>query len=442
MSLTIRLSQVSKTNYAPGDWIGGVVRYTAAKTDEDLECIGISFSGTTTAQVTRNNTDMVTSSSVHKVSKGCLFRQYVNLEHTKKLHGSGTFAWPFLFRIPPTAVYKEGYNNDSEAAATSTGSPWKGEDDAEAHPLPPSFCYKNAFSCSVQYQLCAKLTRLPSSILQGQCNLTTSCEVRILPRLHVPRHDLESFGHRTQKYFCNFEISHRTKLQALAMKARQLGHFSSTQPCCQSGSIQLRITVPKVIIACSQAPIIPSVELTCSGCEHLAQVETVRVKSFTFDLVSLTEVRAGVHTATQVQNLNLCRSTFTLPVFASDDLRDRPDDVPGCGGTLEGDGRAAREAFRRSRAVPEFATYNIFRAYTTKFKISIDFKGKTLSFQQQNIPVQVVDYADDMGTLNGQSSPPPVYTVTTDVFSAGGTGLQSEDIILEDLSESCPGYTA
>ena len=92
---------------------------------------------------------------------------------------------------------------------------------------------------------------------------------------------------------------------------------------------------------------------------------------------------------------------------------------------------------------PEFATYNIFRAYTSKFKISIDFAGKTLSFQQQNIPMQVVEYADVVGSLAGQACQPPVYTVATDASSPGGTDLQPQDILFDDLNESCPPrYTA
>ena len=438
MSLTIRTSQESKTHYAPGDWIGGVVCYTTAKTDENLGSLGISFAGTTTARVTSNNTDMVTSSSVHKASKGCLFRQYVSLHRTKKLQGSGTFAWPFVFRIPHTAAYKEGYDADSEEAHSSRGTPWKDENDAEAHPLPPSFCYRSGFSCSVQYQLCVKLIRLPCSILQGQSNLSALCDIRIRPVICSLPMDLESLQQAKRKFFCNFEISHKTMFQALTMKARQLGHFATSHPCCQTGSLHLRMSLPRVIETNSEAPIPPSIKLTCLGCEHVAQIATVHVKSFTFDLVSVTKVRAGDNCATQVQNLNLCRSTFTLPVSIEEGPGTESDRIRQSVEVMEGLGKVAREALRKSRAVPEFATFNIFRAYTLKFKISIEFAGKTLSFQQQKIPVQVVDYADDVGNPTGQLCQPPDYTTTTDSPVVGVTGHHVQEIHLDDRSESCP----
>lgn len=438
MSLTIRISQESKTHYVPGDWIGGVVCYTTAKTDEDLGSLGISFAGTTTAHMTSNNTDMVTSSSVHKASKGCLFRQYVSLHRTKKLQGSGTFAWPFVFRIPDTAAYKEGYNADSEEVTSSPGTPWKGENDAEAHPLPPSFCYRSGFLCSVQYQLCVKLIRLPCSILQGQSNLSALREIRIRPVICSSSRDLESLRQAKRKFFCNFEISHKTMFQALTMKARQLGHFATSHPCCQTGSLHLRMSLPRVIETNSEAPITPSIKLSCLGCEHVAQIATVRVKSFTLDLVSVTKVRAGNNCATQVQNLNLCRSTFTLPVSINDGPGTESDRRRQSVEVMEGLGEVAREALRKSRAVSEFATFNIFRAYTLKFKISIEFAGKTLSFQQQNIPVQVVDYAGDVGNPTGQPCQPPDYIVATALPAEGVTGLHIQDVLLDDPNGSCP----
>ncbi|KAK5074420.1 hypothetical protein LTR70_010233 [Exophiala xenobiotica] len=118
-----------------------------------------------------------------------------------------------------------------------------------------------------------------------------------------------------------------------------------------------------------------------SGCGHIAQVNTVDVKQFSFDLIATTK-----HISETLTNESEYANLGYL-------------------------GKMARESFRRGEWVPEFATYNIFRAYSLRFSISLSFAGKTLSFRQDNIPVEVVaGMTQPLG--EGQN-------VCTNTFSAG-----------------------
>ena len=132
----------------------------------------------------------------------------------------------------------------------------------------------------------------------------------------------------------------------------------------------------------------------------------------------------------------LCNTSFVLPV----NMCSQQDCDPVCD-TLENLHKLLQASIARQKLVPQFATFNVFRAYALGLFIRLKVAGRTLTFQRSKIPVQVTDCAET------GSAPPrnsvsdvtvPVYA-TTDIFLDQACD-QPPPPGIDDLVESQPAY--
>lgn len=95
----------------------------------------------------------------------------------------------------------------------------------------------------------------------------------------------------------------------------------------------------------------------------------------------------------------------------------------------------------RKNLVPEFATFNVLRAYVLGLFIRLKVAGRTLTFQRSNILMQVTDCAET-GVAPPQNSSSdvtdPVY-MTADIFLDPAYD-QPPPPGADDLAEPLPVY--
>lgn len=153
MTLTIKLSKGSPAYYAPGDLVCDVVQFRARALVERLETISISLTGFSKVQFTRNNTDMISSISVHKTSSACFFRRHLELATNEELRGPGSYAWPFVFKIPTCVEHSRDLDDAWQGTSFDSSSPFRSTTGLECHNLPPSFRFMSNFKATVEYLL-------------------------------------------------------------------------------------------------------------------------------------------------------------------------------------------------------------------------------------------------------------------------------------------------
>ena len=394
-SLAILLSGERQTSYSQGDIVCGTVKLTTHTANEPSESLSISFTGIARVQLTRNNTDLVSPSSVHKASQHCLFRQHLVLDRSANFHGPGTLVWPFAFQIPSHPSFESQHESSLADSWIDYQSPWKGTADAESQNIPPSLQHNSTFNCSVRYMLIARLIRSPHMSIQGRHNLAANTEINVSPRAVRSESDQQPDQNPDRLLYCKFSVSHKTTVDIIKSQARRFSRFSShsplQHPCCEDGTLRLYVILPKTIDIGSPLPLGLSVSAECSGCQHVRNVKVVEVKRFTLDLLVTTKVRVGTHNDGSRVAHSLCNGAFVLPVTnSSQQAPAAATNNDAATVSLTDLGTAARESLQRHKVVSEFATYNLFRAYSLRFRMAIKFAGKTSSFQQDHVPVEVV----------------------------------------------------
>lgn len=131
-TLTIKLSKELSAYYAPGDVVCGIVH------EKPLVAISISSTGFSTVHFTRNNTDMISSISVHMTSSVSFFRRRLELATNENLHGPKLYAWTF-FKIPTCVEHWRDLDGDWQGTAFDSSTPLRFTAEVACRNLPPYF---------------------------------------------------------------------------------------------------------------------------------------------------------------------------------------------------------------------------------------------------------------------------------------------------------------
>jgi hypothetical protein len=414
MTLTIKLSKELPAHYAPGDVICGVVQFHARALEEPLVTISISFTGFSTVHFTRNNTDMISSISVHKTSSASFFRRHLELATNENLHGPGSYAWPFVFKIPTCVEHSKDLDDAWQGTIFDSSSPLRFTTEVACRNLPPSFQFRSNFKATVEYLLNVRLIHALHLPLQGTRNLERTLQMTIRPRQTCSA-ALESYEDLSEEYMCALRRPHRRAFEAVkrhVCPARTI-YESQRQSCCEKIKVNLKVSLPKTIGPTTGGTSSPVLQVSCSGCEHATLIQTAHIQVFKLNLIATTKVRAGAHCDSQKQTHRLCNTSLVLPVS----MCNQQDNDPVCD-TLDSLHKLLQVSIAGMKLVPEFATFNVFRAYVLGLFIRLKVAGRTLTFQRSNIPVQVTDCAET-GSAPPQNSgsdvTDPVY-MTTDIF--------------------------
>ena len=158
------------------------MQFHARALEEPLETISISFTGFSTVHFTRNNTDIISSISVHKTSSACFFRRHLELATNKNFHGPGSYAWPFVFKIPTCVEHSKDLDDARQGTSFDSSSPFRSTTGVEYHYPPPSFRFGSNFKATLEYLLNFQLISAPHITLQGKRNLERTLQMNIRPR--------------------------------------------------------------------------------------------------------------------------------------------------------------------------------------------------------------------------------------------------------------------
>lgn len=472
MSLSIKISgHGTSKHYYPGDVVCGVIKLRSKQDSERVETLSISFVGRALVQLTRVDHQMVTATPICSTSCGYLFRQNLVLERFAEMPTSGSLVWPFVFQIPLQAVSDQLHATSDALNGFDYESPWKGSADSESHNLPPTMQHSSmGLDYSVEYGLTARLLRPPCANVQGIQNRTASAEiiVKSAPNLTCiapgqpdvdPR---EVTFNSVERLFTDLHASKLGSAKGLARRCMQnkVAGLACQCPKRQSAKLHVKLNLPTKIDLSDTDPIPISLSASvptpsiCSDCTR-PQHDTIAIEKMILDLHATTRVRAGmpIQRMTHSATMNLGKTTFQLPLVHKPDLKAFKDH--SCSSTdaseddtyttLNGIGKLARsyvDSFHREgKIVQEFSTYNIFRAYSLSVKMKLHFAGKTLLFEQDKIPVEIVNGAEYQGD-SGAARRSPIEGRRSSEGSSRGYSC-SLDIIDEryEEGESPPAYS-
>jgi hypothetical protein len=403
MALSIILSQDASTVYTPGSVVSGTVKLTAA-TEQAIESVTIFFTGQCKVLLIHSRGDMVMSRTDYR-SCGHLFSQHLTLYRGKYTHREGTYMWPFAFRIPTFAHPTFLPGPDGRGNFFERKAPWRGTNYPEPHPLPPTLDYQGAFLCSVEYVLHATLVRPPNSYISLRNNLDVS--KRILVQCARAQQALElpagSLHHIRQRTFHIQSLERTTSHQRRILSS--LGHAAKraiNSPEIPQLSFTLSVFVPKVLEEKSDKPIPILISAThhrqrqgsqCGPEDVDVALPIIQVKHFALFVIVHTHVRAGCHELSEKKKLSLGTGACEIPVAKEhpvNGLLDSSNESPLSNGNLVNLGDVANIRVDPIRIIPEFSTYNIFRAYSLELKLHLVCAGKSMKFEFRDITVDIL----------------------------------------------------
>lgn len=435
MALSIELSTQQSSCFEPTDILCGVVRLRTPADGEPCEALYITLQGLSKVRL-RQTGDDIGNKYEKPSSQGVLIEKSVLLVGATDLQLAGNHCWPFSFELPSYVGRSEGYNSDSSGALFNTTSPWKGTVDAGHHPLPPSMYHfqQTGFNCAVEYVLSARLIRPPYALRSLRHNLTTVETITLRPR---PRSQTKTDGQQesVQDIHANFSLkNNKSKLsKILGYSCLRSHHETETT----AGGLCLRVSLPTVIHTTDSTPIPISIHATCGASgPHVA--EQVHIEKFIVQIAVHTRVRAGAQQEAQTTILSLCERSLNVALqskesHASGPNIDNPsksdggDHLPSPSHRNLDDcmGALIRSALRQHEIVPEFATYNIFRAYSLRLYMRFRARGQTFSFRRKDIPLSI----PLTNAWNNQDQTPP-YDITVPSSISGSR---------ETISNQVPG---
>jgi hypothetical protein len=400
MALSIVLSNDEGVPFTPGSLVLGVVKLVAL-CDLPIGSVAISFVGRSKVLLVHSYGDMTTSRSDYK-SCGYLFCKNLNLYSGKYTHPKGTYVWPFVFRIPGFAHSNlDGYTDMGDAF--DHRPPWRGSDAFGHHPLPPSMDHTGAFNCSVEYLLHATLIRPPESRFAFSNNVGISKSIQVeCPPERIDSEDGSEWPYET--YHHNFQIrcvnpSTSMKNRVILMIRRSAQSPVEATPRPKLG-IQLCVLVPKIVGTRPDTTIPILLSATCLGMtgakkdECLADVQfpspTITIKRFTISISAHTKVRAGCHYPVEKKKVFLGKGACEIPLTGDAPDREISNEATPFPTNSVNLGDVANVRFPYKRLVPDFSTYNIFRAYCLDLRFKVEYAHKTFKFAIRDIPVRVV----------------------------------------------------
>lgn len=458
MALSIILSQDASTVYTPGSVVSGTVKLTAA-TEQAIESVTIFFTGQCKVLLIHSRGDMIMSRTDYR-SCGHLFSQHRTLYRGKYTHREGTYMWPFAFRIPTFAYPTFLPGPDGRGNFFERKPPWRGTNYPEPHPLPPTLDYHGAFLCSVEYVLHATLVHPPNSYIFFRNNLDVS--KRILVQCTRAQRVLElptgSPHHIRQRTFHIQPLEPTTSHQRRILSS--LGHAAKraiSSPDIPQLSFTLSIFVPKVLEEKSDKPIPILLSVThnrqrqgsqCSPEDVDVALPVIQVKHFALFVIVHTHVRAGCHELSEKKKLSLGTGACEIPVtkeHLASGLLDSSNDSPLSNGNLVNLGDVANIRVDPVRIIPEFSTYNIFRAYSLELKLHLVCGGKSMKFEFRDITVDILpdvvtsrveSDADRLMSMEEQVTPDEQLRARSNSDLSNLNDLIGDEMVHEQL----PGY--
>lgn len=432
MALSIVLSGDNSSYYSSGDMICGVVKLCTTEPSEPCESLSIIFVGQTQVSLTRHDADMVSDRRPRHLSQGFLVRKSILLESATNIQGPGTSYWPFSFLIPTHVDFSLGHDSASWGDLFECHTPWKGSIDADAHSLPPSMCYNSGFRCSVTYALIARLIREPGALLQSKRDLSATHIIQIRHRDDHLSQITNQHKPSIQSVQCDFPVAHGGVADRIGLCARKMTKLteclSKPQTMSRNGVLRLRVILPLILKQNDPRPIPIGISFRYIGSDPVEADEKVSVTYFTVELLSTSNVRAGMRRQEQTTIMPLYKSSFTQSLRSGTAESSQAGD-DGAENLDTHMGTILRSALRKYDLVPEFATYNIHRAYSLRIRMKFRAFGQTVSFRKDNIPLQLPGIFKAEADNRGISP----YSATMD----HSTSLDDWRDISHSLSDQC-----
>lgn len=402
MSLRIVLSGNERGFFHPGDCVKGVVRLNVPR-EGRAESISLSFFGRSLVIIPQGGGD-------NSRSCGYLFRQQIILQQGLQFHANQTFYWPFAFQLPRHAsfLYPDEINAANIDGVFCNNPPWRGSSEAETIALPSSNLYEGKFNCQVEYVLQARLSRPPSSYLFSNTDCSTYTHIIVFSHAPTMAHFADSPARQLQSFHQSFFISPSHKARRICSLPREIlrrAHHRDQVPSVPFRSIHLSIHIflPKLINLQARSPIQIGIRGT-HPCNEVPQFD-VHIKRLKLDLISHTKVRASSASTAECRRFRLVEATCEIPVRERDPLEDQY--YAGLNTELDHEDEYLQFVTERglevtylekhatvstpsgSHLVPEFVTYNIFRAYSLVVVCEMDYGDERFTFTKKGIPVQL-----------------------------------------------------
>lgn len=398
MALFIESTDSNWPSYAPGDLVCGVVRLHAKSDHEPCESLYITLEGQISVSLKRPHDGFVNhQSSSHLSSQAFLIKRTILLVSATDLQPAGNHCWPFSFKLPLFTDSGTGYDSAHPGHCFEATSPWKGSVDTEHHPLAPSMrcLIHSGMLCTVDYILAARLVRPPASLALSLQNLCNTQQLKI--RSQNINTNIGTGG-ILQSIELNSIITHRCN--RLRSFLRPL--CSQNQPPVSSvtGRVHLEIRLPTTINLRDTAPIPITVQTVYIGRDHCVN-EQLEIRRLSIQLKACTMVRVGEEHQSRTATMPLYEGQFILPLkhdtsysYSHDKFWPGQDSPARFTTTQDMDletriGRAVREALHKHEIVPEFASYNIFRAYSLQLTVRLRLCHRTITFNRDRIPLSL-----------------------------------------------------
>jgi hypothetical protein len=281
--------------------------------------------------------------------------------------------------------------------------PWRGSGAFDHHPLPPSMDHTGTFNCSVEYLLHATLIRPPKPHIAFSNNVCISKFIQVdCPPARIDSEagnewPYETYHHNFQIRCVNPSTSMKNRVILMIRRSAQSSMEAAPRP---KISIQLSVLVPKIVGTRPDTTIPILLSATCLGMTGakkvgcLADVQfsspTMSIKRFTISILTHTKVRAGCHHPVEKKKVFLGKGACEIPLTGDAPGREVSNEATPFPTNSVNLGDIANGRFPCGRLVPDFSTYNIFRAYCLDLRFKVEYAHKTIKFAIRDIPVRVV----------------------------------------------------
>jgi Arrestin (or S-antigen), N-terminal domain len=407
MALSIVTSHHGSQTLRPGQLVCGVVKLETTS-ESYSESISISFTGHSSVSVIPESGNMAGLQAIRR-SCAYLFRRHSILQKEKQLLRKGTYAWPFAFRIPLYATFACSNEGHSINDYFNCESPWRGSFDAESLPLPPSTHHSGKVDCFVRYTLHARLIRPPTAHLFSSSDLAACEDVKIGPLLSQIDRTLicSDWPYNTfRRHFPACTSRRAPPLKSIFQKSKERTVRVPQDVTDTAADIYFQAMIPKVVNVRAHSPVRIFVYATSS--KPAGTQNKINIKSFRIDLVIHTKARVDSTQVVENQSIILGQGTCTIPLFPHtpefDHDSDSSREAKYNHSSVHNDDRGFQDRRMNFTCLegvtisslghempPEFSTYNIFRAYTLKFKFKIRYGKVNFTFEEQGVPVKLVD---------------------------------------------------
>lgn len=224
-------------------------------------------------------------------------------------------------------------------------------------------------------------------------------------------------------------------------------------------SFTLSIFVPKVLEGKSDKPIPILISAThhrqrqgdqCSPEDVDVALPVIQVKHFALFVIVHTHVRAGCHELSEKKRVSFGTGACEIPVASEHPVSgslDLSNESPLPNGNLVNLGDAANIRVEPAQIIPEFSTYNIFRAYSLELKFHLVCGGKSMKFEFHDITVDILpdvatsrveSDADRLMLMEEQVTPDEQLCVGS---NSGLSNLTNNDLIGDEMvHEQLPSY--